>query len=493
MAKVARMTAIHSLSHWLLVLFGFTTLVPFLWMVLTSFKSENEVFQSHVWPQEVRLGNEGDLLKTRDGQPLLDAQGEPIRITLGNPVILGAPGDPIRDRRGRLIYDPDGQPIPGKNVEERGGLAVYKNRWNPVLVEGAPLLLTEALRDKWQKRLVQQRQSWRTAEQLPPASVELADGTPLLRANGEAYTYRDISWDRVGDPVLDVQAKEPILDADGNTIPFRSAFPLLRSDDDPLTEKAGGDVLYARFPGEDQLRIAYGSDVLQISEPRFMWSNYIRVLRDKDIKFSLYGWNSLFVAVCVMVGQVTTSAMAGFAFARLEWRYRDAVFLLYLATLMVPGVVTLLPNYVILKSLGWLDSFQALIIPATFTAFGTFMMRQFMTGLPKGLEEAAEIDGANLWKTFWTIVMPLSKPALITLSIFSFMGTWQSFTWPLIVTHSEHMRVLPVALRYFDSSQGTNYSLLMTGSVLMMLPMIVLFVFGQRFFVRGIQLGALKG
>ena len=500
MAKVARTTAIHSLSHGLLVLFGFTTLVPFLWMVLTSLKSENEVFQSHIWPQEVRLGNEGDLLRTRDGQPLLSAQGEPIRITLGNPVILGAPGDPIRDQQGRLIYDPDGQPIPGKNVEERGGIAVYKNRWNPVLVDGAPLLLSEILRDRWQKRLVQQRQSWRTtqrsapqsAEQLPPASVALADGTPLLRADGTPYTYRDISWDRVGDPVLDIHAQEPILDANGNAIPFRAAFPLLRSDNDPLMRN-GVDVLYARFPGEDEPRIAYGSDVLQISEPRFMWSNYIRVLRDKDIKFSLYGWNSLFVAVCVMVGQVVTSAMAGFAFARLEWRGRDAVFLLYLATLMVPGIVTLLPNYVILKSLGWLDSFQALIIPAMFTAFGTFMMRQFMTGLPRGLEEAAEIDGANLWKTFWSIVMPLSKPALITLSIFSFMGTWQSFTWPLIVTHSEHMRVLPVALRYFDSSQGTNYSLLMTGSVLMMLPMIVLFVFGQRFFVRGIQLGALKG
>lgn len=107
MAKVARTTSIHSLSHGLLVLFGFTTLVPFLWMVLTSLKSENEVFQSHVWPQEVRLGNEGDLLKTRDGQPLLDAQGKPIRITLGNPVILGAPGDPIRDQQGRLIYDPE--------------------------------------------------------------------------------------------------------------------------------------------------------------------------------------------------------------------------------------------------------------------------------------------------------------------------------------------------------------------------------------------------
>ena len=492
MAKVERTATTHGMSHIFLVLFGFTTLVPFMWMVLTSLKSENEVFQSHIWPQEVRLGNEGDLLRTPDGQPLLDEAGQPIRITLGNPVMVGAPGDPIRDQQGRLVYDPDDQPIPIKNVEAHDGIAAYKDRRNPVRVAGKALLLAPALQDKWQERLIAQRLSWRTAEKLPPAAVELVDGTPLIRPDGEPYTYRDISWDRIGEPVLDSHSQEPILDAEGHTIPFSPAFPVLRSDNDPLM-RDGVEVLYARFPDEQQPRIVYGSDVMKISERRFMWSNYIRVLGDTDIKFSLYGWNSLFVAVCVMVGQVVTSAMAGFAFARLEWRGRDAVFLLYLATLMVPGVVTLLPNYVILKSLGWLDSFQALIIPAIFTAFGTFMMRQFMMGLPKGLEEAAEIDGANLWKTFWTIIMPLSKPALITLSIFSFMGTWQSFTWPLIVTHSEHMRVLPVALRYFDSSQGTNYSLLMTGSVLMMLPMIVLFVFGQRFFVRGIQLGALKG
>jgi multiple sugar transport system permease protein len=492
MAKVERTATTHALSHVFLVIFGFTTLVPFLWMVLTSLKSENEVFQSHVWPQEVRLGNEGDLLRAADGATLVDEAGQPIAITLGNPVMIGAPGDPIRDQQGNLIYDPEGQPIPIKNVEAQNGVAAYKDRWNPVRSDGEPLLLSEALRDKWQERLVAQRQGWRTDQKLPPAIVQLLDDTLLLRPDGMPYTYRDISWERIGDPVLDSHSKEPIRDAKGNTIPFRSPFPLLRSDNDPLM-KNGMDPLYAHFPGEDGPRIVYGSEVQKISESRFMWSNYIRVLGDTDIKFSLYGWNSLFVAVCVMVGQVVTSAMAGFAFARLEWRGRDAIFLLYLATLMVPGVVTLLPNYVILKSLGWLDSFQALIVPAMFTAFGTFMMRQFMMGLPRGLEEAAEIDGANLWKTFWTIIMPLSKPALITLSIFSFMGTWQSFTWPLIVTHSEHMRVLPVALRYFDSSQGTNYSLLMTGSVLMMLPMIVLFVFGQRFFVRGIQLGALKG
>ena len=492
MAKVERSATTHGLSHAFLIIFGFTTLVPFLWMVLTSLKSENEVFQSHIWPQEVRLGNEGDLLRTRDGRPLLDAEGQPIRITLGNPMMVGAPGDPIHDQKGRLVYDPDGQPIPIKNVVDQDGLAAYKNRWSPVLVGGVPLLLTRSLQEKWQQRLIQQRLSWRTAEKLPLVHVELVDGSPLVHPNGKPYTYRDISWSRIGDPVLDIHSKEPILDADGNTISFRPAFPLLKSDNDPLMRN-GVDVLRARLPAENTLRIIYGSDVMKISESRFMWSNYIRVLRDRNIKFSLYGWNSLFVAVCVMVGQVLTSAMAGFAFARLEWRGRDAVFLLYLATLMVPGVVTLLPNYVILKSLGWLDSFQALIVPAMFTAFGTFMMRQFMMGLPKGLEEAAEIDGAHLWKTFWSIIMPLSKPALITLSIFSFMGTWQSFTWPLIVTHSEQMRVLPVALRYFDSSHGTNYSLLMTGSVLMMLPMIVLFIFGQRFFVRGIQLGALKG
>jgi len=491
MARVENNRIRHLSSHLFLWLMGFTTLVPFLWMVLTSLKSEGEVFQSHIWPQEMRLGNEGDPLLTLQGQPILGEDGQALHITLGNPVMIGSPGDPIRDQQGNLIYDPEGQPIPIKNVEERGGLAVYANRWNPVQVDDRPLVLTEALQGKWQQRLIQQRQSWRMARELPPAQVELEDGTVLRRSTGEPYTYRDISWDRVGEPVLDVLSRQPILGNDGKPIPFATPFPKLKGDNDPLVR--GEEVLYGIFPGEQQSRIVYGSEVRKLSRTRFMFSNYVRVLRDPDIKFSLFGWNSLLVAVCVMAGQVFTSAMAGFAFARLSWRGRESVFLLYLATLMIPGVVTLLPNYVILQSMGWLDSFKALIIPAMFTAFGTFMMRQFMLGLPKGLEEAAEIDGASIWKVFWIIVLPLSKPALITLAIFTFMGTWQSFSWPLIVTHSEELRVLPVALRYFDSSQGTTYSLLMTGSVLMMLPMIVLFIFGQRFFVRGIQLGAIKG
>jgi len=309
MAKVERHRLRHLLSHLFLCLVGFTTLVPFLWMVLTSLKSEGEVFQSHVWPQEVRLGNEGDLLLTRQGRPILDETGQPIPITLGNPLMIGAPGDPIRDQQGRLIYDPQGQPIPIKNAEERQGIAVYKNRWDPVQVDGKPLILTEALQRKWQQRLIQQRANWRLARELPPAQVELEDGAILRRPSGEPYTYRDISWDRVGEPVLDVLSRQPILGEDGAPIAFRPAFPVLKGDNDPLMK--GTEVLYGIFPGKEESRIVYGSDVRQTSHTRFMFSNYIRVLRDPEIKFSLFGWNSLLVAVCVMAGQVLTSAMAG--------------------------------------------------------------------------------------------------------------------------------------------------------------------------------------
>lgn len=468
------------LSHAFLLLAGTTMMVPFLWMVLTSLKAENEVFQSHILPREVRLGKEGELLRDIKGQPILGEDGKPIRITLGNPVLIGSPGDPARDAVGNILYDEKRLPIPIKNVTNFNGTASNKAANAPVLRNGQPLLLTEELKRLWQ------------GMSASPDSLKDERGEILRRADGLPYSFKECSWDKVGEPVLDLRTPLPILGRDGQPIEFRAAFPVLRSDLDPLTDAEGNEVRGV-FAGESQARVIYGSDVQKTSRIRFMWSNYVTVLRDPDIKFSLYGWNSLFVAVVVMLGQVLSSAMAGFAFARWEWPGRDRVFLAYLATLMIPGVVTMLPNYVILRELGWLDSFKALTIPAMFTAFGTFMMRQFMLSLPKSLEEAAMMDGASLWKVFWTIILPLAKPAVITLAIFTFMGTWQSFMWPLIVTHSEEVRVLPVALKYFDNSQGTNYSLLMTGSVLMMIPMVVLFIFGQRFFVRGIILGAVKG
>ena len=226
-------------------------------------------------------------------------------------------------------------------------------------------------------------------------------------------------------------------------------------------------------------------------EGKMRWDNYAEVFR--RVNFNLSYFNSTFVAIAVTLGQVITSAMAGYAFSRLRWPGRDKMFLLYLATLMIPVTVTMLPNFVVLKYLNWLDTYKALIIPATFTAYGTFLCRQYMMGLPRDLEEAAMMDGCGYRGVFVNVIVPMSRPALTTLAILSFMGTWRNFVWPFIVTFSEDLKVLPVILYAFQSFMKIEYNLVMAASFMMIVPMIVLFVIGQRFFVEGIKLGAVKG
>jgi len=219
--------------------------------------------------------------------------------------------------------------------------------------------------------------------------------------------------------------------------------------------------------------------------------NYIEVFR--QIPFARYYFNSIFIAGWVTFLQVLTSSMAAFAFSRLHWRGRDAVFKLYLATLMIPGVVTMIPNYSVMVKLHLLDSYTGLIVPASFSAFGTFLLRQFMLGIPQSLDEAAWIDGASAWSVFWDVIMPLSRAALVTLAIFSFMGNYGSFFWPLILIKSEQLRTLPIGMLYFDSSYGRETNLIMAASVMNIVPMIVLFVSTQKQLVAGIQLGGVKG
>ncbi|MBN1351503.1 carbohydrate ABC transporter permease [candidate division KSB1 bacterium] len=219
--------------------------------------------------------------------------------------------------------------------------------------------------------------------------------------------------------------------------------------------------------------------------------NYPEVFR--HIPFARYYFNSFFVAAWVTFLQCLTSAMAAFAFARLRWRGRDIVFRLYLATLMVPGLVTMIPNYTIMVKLQLLDSYLGLIVPAAFSAFGTFLLRQFMLTIPPSLDEAAALDGASHWRVFWDVILPLSRPGLITLSIFTFMGNYGSFFWPLILVKSEHLRTLPIGMLYFDSIYMRQTNLLMAASVMNIIPLIILFVVTQKFLVRGIQLGAVKG
>lgn len=221
------------------------------------------------------------------------------------------------------------------------------------------------------------------------------------------------------------------------------------------------------------------------------WSNYTQVFQ--EIAYARYYLNSLLVACWVTFLQVFTSALAAYAFSRLEWRGRDTVFLLYLATMMLPALVMMIPTYDIMIQLGLVDTLVGLILPASFSAFGTFLLRQFMLTIPKSLDEAAEIDGASKWQIFWDVILPLSRPGLVTLTIFTFMGNYNSFFWPLVMIKTEEKYTLPIGLLFFDSSRGQETNLLMAAVTMAVIPMILFFVLLQKQLVKGIQMGAIKG
>ncbi len=219
--------------------------------------------------------------------------------------------------------------------------------------------------------------------------------------------------------------------------------------------------------------------------------NYLEVFR--QIPFARYYFNSVFIAAWVTFLTCLTSSMAAFAFARLRWPGRDLVFKLYLATMMIPGVVVMIPNYTLMVKMHMIDSYVGLIVPAAFSAFGTFLLRQFMLTIPPALDEAAQIDGASAWRTFWDVVLPLARPGIITLAIFTFMGNYGSFLWPLILIKSESLRTLPIGMLFFSSDYGRQTNLIMAASVMNILPLVILFVISQKYLVKGIQLGAVKG
>ncbi len=212
-----------------------------------------------------------------------------------------------------------------------------------------------------------------------------------------------------------------------------------------------------------------------------------------DLKFGRWYFNSLLIAFSTTFLQVLTSAMAAFAFARLKWKGRDTVFLCYLATMMIPGVVLMIPNFQILVWLHFLNTYHGLIISSAFSAFGTFLLRQFMLSVSPALDEAATIDGANPWQIFWEVVMPLTRPGLIALTILTFLGSYQSFFWPLILLNDDQLFPMPVGMLALNSSYGKQTELIMAATVLNIVPLIILFVVFQKFMVNGLQLGGVKG
>lgn len=206
-----------------------------------------------------------------------------------------------------------------------------------------------------------------------------------------------------------------------------------------------------------------------------------------------YILNSLFVATTITITNLLLSSLAGYAFAKHKFFGRDKLFLLVLGSMMIPWQVNIIPGFIIVKNLGWLNSFQGLIIPAMVNAFGIFFMRQFISTIPNDLIDAAKIDGLSEFYIFSRLILPLCKPALATLAIFTFMQQWNNFVWPLIIIHESDMRTVPLSLAVLNAQFGTSFGLLMAGSTVAIAPMILAFLILQKFIVRGIVLSGLKG
>jgi len=220
------------------------------------------------------------------------------------------------------------------------------------------------------------------------------------------------------------------------------------------------------------------------------WENYVRAW--ESAPFGQYYLNSLIMAVGIVAGHLVLDGMAAYAFARLRFPFRNAIFLVLLAALMVPTFVTIIPAYAIVADLRWIDTYAGLIVPRLADVFGIVLLRQYFLSIPGELEEAARIDGCSRIGAFFRIIVPLARPAFATLAIFSFLFAWNDFLWPLLVTNTDEMRTLQIGLSSFVGRYGTSWNYLMAGTLTATLPSIVVFLFFQRALVRGIASSGLK-
>ena len=220
------------------------------------------------------------------------------------------------------------------------------------------------------------------------------------------------------------------------------------------------------------------------------WSNYKDAWQSAD--FGRYFFNSILVASLCTVGVLITSVLAAYAFAKLDFRGSGLIFGLVLATMMIPHEAAYIPNFVIVRNLQWIDTYAALVIPWIASPFNIFLLRQFFRALPEEIYEAAALDGCSRLRFIWQFAVPLSKPALITAGLFSFIGSWNSLLWPLIVTSQDSMRTIQVGLSNFLNSEQNEFHLLMAAATFTILPIIVIYFFAQRQFVEGIAKTGVK-
>ena len=222
-----------------------------------------------------------------------------------------------------------------------------------------------------------------------------------------------------------------------------------------------------------------------------LWVSYSNAWKE-DRNFPWYYMNSFIIAISTTVLQLATSALAAYAFATMKFRGKEIVFLIFLGTMMIPGQVTLVPNYVIVAKLGWIDSYKALIIPWIASVFSIFMMRQFFMTIPNELWDAAQIDGCTRFEYLWRVMIPLAVPVFVTTGLFSFISGWNTFLWPLIVTNSPRLRTIQVGLSSFNQEFGTKPNLLMAASTTAIVPLLIIFFIAQKQFIQGIARTGLK-
>lgn len=222
----------------------------------------------------------------------------------------------------------------------------------------------------------------------------------------------------------------------------------------------------------------------------FYYKNYIEAWN--SVPFARYIINSTIMSLGIVICQTLFSAMAGYAFAKIKFKFKDALFLIFLITMMIPDSVKMIPNFLTIKNLGWYDTYAALIVPRAASVFAIFLFRQFFLSIPRSIEESARLEGCGLFRLFFQIVLPLSKPVLVTNILFSFLFAWNDFLWPLIITDSQKMRTIQVGLSYFQGRYGVRWELLSAATIFAILPSFIVFIIAQKYFIEGISTSGLK-
>lgn len=226
---------------------------------------------------------------------------------------------------------------------------------------------------------------------------------------------------------------------------------------------------------------------------RWTFQNYIDVFGNPYTPILRWFFNSVKISVTYVLLYLFITSLAAFGFSRLHFRGREIVFWICMSSMMVPGVINMIPNYFIVYRLGLIDNMFSMVLPGLSGVFGVFMLRQFMLGVPKEYDDAARIDGAGKFRIYLNIVLPLCLPALVTLALFSFQGNWNDYMWPLMVTNRPETRTLAAGLSTFIERYSHQYGKLMAGAIVSALPVLVVFVLGQKYFIRGISIGGIKG